>query len=158
MILTEDELYRLRNVRKIRTNHSRPKEKSVHIEEQFLLSSEEADPREFRVYKRNHKSDPNLFSVGISIIAAGGEGVTLARYNGLWHSHRNKIEGNKLPVCFHIHAATERYMKVPGLDPEGFAEATDRYTTVEGALRCLVQDWRIVGIIPNPEQDPLFPP
>lgn len=50
-------------------------------------------------------------------------------------------------VLPHIHLATEDYIKA-GLDPDGYAlTAEGRYTTMKGALLCLVQDCFIEGIL-----------
>ncbi|MDE0397110.1 MAG: hypothetical protein OXL96_04825 [Candidatus Poribacteria bacterium] len=40
---------------------------------------------------------------------------------------------------YHIHFATERYQE-RGYDEETYAEETDRYNNLEGALQCLIQD------------------
>ena len=40
---------------------------------------------------------------------------------------------------FHIHLATERYQEI-GAREDTFAEPTDRYSDIEGALACLIAD------------------
>ncbi len=92
----------------------------------------------------------NDFSCGISWIASNGESLTLARYNGPSHSHPNHIEKTRLGYCCHIHKATERYVQA-NKKPEGFAEETDRYKTLDGALHCLITDCNISGLRTEPE-------
>ena len=40
---------------------------------------------------------------------------------------------------FHIHTATERYQEA-GYAEEHYAEPTDRYADLSGAIQCLIQD------------------
>ena len=62
----------------------------------------------------------------------------LRRYNGRSHEHRNRIEGDRF-YGFHIHKATERYQLI-GMDEDAFAEETDRYADLAGAMSALVLD------------------
>ena len=62
----------------------------------------------------------------------------LRRYNGATNPHTNPIEGNEVNG-FHIHYATERYQQ-RGDDEETYAEATSRFSDLDGALRCLLED------------------
>jgi len=39
---------------------------------------------------------------------------------------------------------------------EGYATATDRYKTLEGALYCMIEDCNIEGISSRSDQDSLF--
>jgi hypothetical protein len=84
------------------------------------------------------------------LIAANGEPLTLKRYNGPSHNHRNVLEKQQLGKNCHIHIATEKYIK-SNRKPEGFAEVTARYNTLEGALHCLVTDCKIKGINTTPD-------
>ena len=61
----------------------------------------------------------------------------LRRYNGK-HEHTNKIEQQTF-YNFHIHTATERYQLL-GQEEDAFAEPTDRYNDLSGAIKCLVED------------------
>ncbi len=67
----------------------------------------------------------------------------LKRYNGKSHEHRNKLEKTNGFYDFHIHTATERYQR-EGVKEEYFAEVTDRYSTVQEALNCLINDCNVV--------------
>lgn len=66
----------------------------------------------------------------------------LRRYNGKSHEHKNKLEDGNVFYNFHIHTATERY-QLEGTKEEYFAEITDRYSTVQEALNCLIADCNI---------------
>jgi hypothetical protein len=63
----------------------------------------------------------------------------LRRYNGKSHRHTNTIENQTLD-SFHIHTATERYQQRPGFKEDHFAEATNRYHSLETAITCLLDD------------------
>jgi len=90
------------------------------------------------------------FSCGISWLAPNGETLTLKRYNGPNHNHPNHLEKEELGYESHVHIATEKYIKA-NRKAEGFAEKTDRYETVEGALHCLVTDCNISGMQTSPD-------
>lgn len=62
----------------------------------------------------------------------------LRRHNGRSHEHTNKIEGDKF-YEFHIHIATERYQDL-GVREDSYAEPTDRFTDLGGAIDCLLAD------------------
>jgi len=66
----------------------------------------------------------------------------LCRYNGRSHEHKNKLESKNTFYDFHIHKATERYQRA-GTKEEYYAEVTDRYSTVQEALNCLIIDCNI---------------
>lgn len=102
------------------------------------------DGRCFTMYVRQNMKNEDAFSCGLSTEFEGNT-VTLARYNGCCHEHTNSIEKNELDFVCHIHSATEKYAKA-GLKIDGFAQETDRYTTLIGAIRCMINDCEIVGI------------
>ena len=62
----------------------------------------------------------------------------LRRYNGRSHEHTNRIEGTTF-YDVHIHVATERYQAL-GAKEESFAEPSDRFADLRGALACLLDD------------------
>ncbi len=95
------------------------------------------------------------FSCGLSWIAPNGETLVLCRYNGSSHSHSNRIENEDLDYVFHIHKTTERYIRA-NRKPEGFAEVTNKYYTLNGALHCLVSDCNITGLTTVPDMPKLF--
>jgi len=112
---------------------------------------------EFQIYKRQNTREgmEDDFSCGISWVAANGETLTLKRYNGSSHSHKNQIEDELLTDTCHIHMATERYIKA-NKKPESFAVEADNYSTIEGALHCLVTECNISGIVTTPDNAKLF--
>ncbi|MCC7307593.1 MAG: hypothetical protein IT173_08505 [Acidobacteria bacterium] len=136
---------------------TRAKNKDGH--EQFnykVISSDDAD-LEFSLYTRQNlrAGMEDDFSCGVSWLAPNGEVLTLARYNGSSHPHRNQIEGNVLSCESHIHTATERYIRA-NKKAEGFAVPTDRYRTLKGALHCLASDCSIVGLSTQADAPSLF--
>jgi len=62
----------------------------------------------------------------------------LRRHNGRSHEHTNKIEGDTF-YEFHVHIATERYQEL-GTKEDSYAEPTDRFTDLRGAIDCLLAD------------------
>lgn len=66
----------------------------------------------------------------------------LRRYNGR-HKHENKLERD-LFMCYHIHHATERYQNIDGADVEAFAEPTDKYADISGALELMIQECNFI--------------
>ena len=62
----------------------------------------------------------------------------LRRYNGRSHEHTNNVEGETF-YGYHIHLATERYQEM-GAREDAYAEATERYDDLDGALQCLLDD------------------
>ena len=99
----------------------------------------------FSIYQRQSELNDNDFSCGIAFLPPGGTRLTLARYNGPSHIHGD-IEFRP-----HIHRATARAIAA-GKKPESEAAETDRFTTLDGAFRCLLDDFRVEGISP-PELD-----
>lgn len=117
----------------------------------------------FELYTRQNQLDPEHYSCGLIYQPGGGnKGITLVRYNGSNHTHSNPLEGGALIInqC-HIHRATERYMAA-GDKGDKYAETTNRYSTMDEALACLLEDCSISGLsidLPaaeNPNQIDLF--
>lgn len=146
--LTDDKIADLLNCPKRLTNpQARSKNKEGHEQINYKVTSTDGSEHQFEVYKRQNLREEMTedFSCGISWIAPSGEIMTLKRYNGPNHNHPNYLEKVRLGYTCHIHIASEKYIKA-NRKAEGFAEATKRYNTVEGALHCLVTDCRISGI------------
>ena len=80
------------------------------------------------------------FSCGIALVSLDGSRLTLARYNGPSHEHGDILYRP------HIHRATAKAI-ASGQRPEREASETDRYTTLEGALACLLGDFNVTGIL-----------
>ncbi len=151
--LTNDKIADLLNCLKKLTNpQSRSKEKEGHEQVNYRVVATDGSNHEFEVYKRQNLREgmEDDFSCGISWVAPNGETLTLKRYNGSSHNHPNKLENISLGYNCHIHIATEKYIKA-NKKAEEFAEVTDRYNTLEGALHCLVIDCKISGIQTSPD-------
>lgn len=157
--LTDDYLDELRTEPKRRVSMTRVKIKGKSNEQQFECVADGSPDRRYRVFTRQNLLIPSAFSVGLCLIEFGGD-LALCRYNGGYHPHRNILEREKVRARPHIHLATERYLRA-GLDSDGFAIETDRFSTMREALRCLVSDCCIAGILdpdeePDPHTYPLF--
>jgi len=124
---------------------------SIQVNYEAVASSGE----QFRVYVRQNMRIPDGFSCGLLYVPVSGETVTLARYNGSDHEHTNPLEsGSAIRFKCHIHRATARYIEA-GRKAEHFAETTERYRELEGALQALLHDCNITGLEdPTMEPDP----
>jgi hypothetical protein len=98
----------------------------------------------FIIKIRVNNENPLDFSVILGYSPANSTKLFLIRrYNGKSHEHKNKLEGERAFYNYHIHTATERYQR-EGTKEEYFAEETDRYSTVQEALNCLISDCNII--------------
>lgn len=150
--ITDTKIYELLTTpKKVINPRSRPKEKDGHEQYNYKLQSETGDV-EFELYTRQNLQEgmQDDFSCGISWLAPNGESFTLKRYNGPSHKHKNQIEGTSLDYKPHIHISTEKYVRA-NRKAEGFAEETNRYNSLKGALHCLVKDCNISGINTEPD-------
>lgn len=97
----------------------------------------------FRVFVRQNEIQPADFSAILTYIPLqSNTEFRLRRYNGKSHEHTNRIEKRTF-FDFHIHTATARYQDLGGCE-DGFAQPTDRFHDVEGALQCLFIDCAFV--------------
>jgi hypothetical protein len=87
----------------------------------------------FSLVLRRNRHSPIDFSVVLAYIDDDGNDYILRRHNGAHPSkHTNQWEKMRgmpnfqLPICFHVHQATERYQQA-GLKIDGFAERTEKY-------------------------------
>jgi hypothetical protein len=63
----------------------------------------------------------------------------LKRYDGKVSPHSNPIEKERFHD-FHIHIATERYQVFGTREEDKYAEVTDRFSDLTGAIQCLLED------------------
>lgn len=98
----------------------------------------------YQIYLRQNIQNKNDFSCGLSLELENKTYFTLVRCNGNSHIHTNSLEKEKLEYCFHIHLATEKYIKA-GKKADGFAEKTDEYDTIEKACQFLLKKCNIGG-------------
>lgn len=151
--LTDDKIMDLLNCSKhLKNPNAKAKSNNGCLLVNYKVVATNDSGHEFEVYKRQNLREGMLddFSCGISWLAPNGETLTLRRYNGCSHNHPNHLEKEKLGFKCHIHFASEKYIKA-NRKPEGYAEATTRYKTVDGALHCLITDCKISGLNTQPD-------
>ncbi|MCX6327206.1 MAG: hypothetical protein NT144_11240 [Bacteroidia bacterium] len=151
--ITDDKLAELLKLPKRVSNPNiRAKMKDGHEQLNYNVNCIGNDKYRFELYARQNKREgmEDDFSCGLNWVAPNGESLVLCRYNGPNHDHPNHLENEKLGYNCHIHKTTEKYIKA-NRKPEGFAEKTEKYYTLKGALNCLVNDCNISGI--STEQD-----
>ncbi len=148
---SDEELAGLRSAPKRVTNpRARWTEKPGHRQRNFQACNQQDESVRFSIYQRQNVRDDNDFSCGIEYIPSVGARLTLARYNGPSHCHSDIVYRP------HIHRTTARAIAA-GKKPESEANETDRYTNLEGALKCLVEDFHLQGLsISNNNQTSLF--
>ena len=149
---TDDELAQLKAMPKRATNpgarwHEKPSAAPAHRQRNFQVVAQ-SDMR-FAIYQRENLADEADFSCGIRYCPLGAAPIVLARYNGASHVHGD------IAYCPHIHNTTEAAI-LAGLTPESEASETDRYTTLEGALACLLEDYNVTGINARRDEPRLF--
>lgn len=109
-------------------------EKRAHLEAQMGVSGRGGTS--FRVIVRRLRLDPFDFSVILGYdMPTTNRLFRLLRLNGSSHVHVNRLEGTNCS-SFHVHRATERY-QLAGFREEAYAESTDAYADVTGALEVL---------------------
>lgn len=121
------------------------KDKGSHKEAELNVVGD--NHSSFVVYVRQSRINPFDFSVILGYRLPTKKNIIfrLRRYNGKHPSpHKNKIENQKFVNVCHIHTATERYQR-RGNKEEDFAEPTERYATVEGAIKCLLLDCNFIS-------------
>ena len=153
-LYTDEELRALRNMpKRIDNPGSRWSEKPAgapaHRQRSFKARGGGDEQPIFEIYQRQNIQDDDDFSCGIVHVAFDGSRLTLARYNGPGHEHGDILYQS------HIHRATEKAIAF-GRKPEREAEKTDRYQTLEGALACLLEDFRIAGLQAEHDESRLF--
>ncbi len=143
--LTDEKIISLLTLPKKITNPNiTPKEKGAHWELNYNVIGKQNPSDQFRLYSRQNTIEHDDFSCGLTWVMPSGEEVHLVRYNGKSHTHPNRLEHQTIPFQYHIHRATEKYIRA-GKKPEGYAEATERYQDLQGAFRCLLTDCCIKG-------------
>jgi hypothetical protein len=106
----------------------------------------------FRLILRQTILNPMDFSVILAVRSVDSNKLfRLRRYNGK-HIHTNRIEKNRF-YGFHIHEATERYQRL-GMKEESFAEPTENYSDIHGAISCMINDCNFK--LPDDHQGRLF--
>lgn len=115
------------------------KPKGAHEEKDIDLMGENGN--KFRLMLRQNKINSLDFSVILAFCPPGTtKEFRVCRYNGK-HQHTNDIEKNSFDD-YHIHKATARYQEM-GAKEEKYAEVSDRYSDLDGALKCIMKDCAI---------------
>lgn len=136
---------------------SKSQKKAKDGNERVNYTLKDKEDNRYILYQRQntHEGMEDDFSCGLSLVLASGEPFTLVRYNGPSHNHRNKLEKRQLGFVSHIHQAKIEYLEKTG-KADGYAEKTNRYTSLEGALHCILEDCNISGLKANPDLPSLF--
>ena len=153
---TDDQLAQLKAVPKRATNPGarwleKPSAAPAHRQRNFQVVAlgTQADMR-FAIYQRQNLADEADFSCGIRYCPLGAVPIALARYNGASHIHGD------IAYRPHIHSTTAAALSA-GRMPESEASETNRYTTLEGALACLLADYGVAGVSAQPDHPRLIP-
>lgn len=154
--ITNEKIKALLQMQKTVDNpQARVKEVEGHEQVTYNVSAEGEE--KFLLYKRQNKAEgmADDFSCGLAWITPSGEKLTLIRYNGSSHNHKNKLSGELLGYSCHIHKANTDYLEHTG-KADGEATVTDRYSTLNGALHCLLEDCNIDGLTVEQDNPTLF--
>lgn len=145
-MITDDEISFLLAQAKVVINpKAKSREQRKSVQANYAVESVDGSGK-FELYTRQNLIDADNYSCGLIYKHPSGNDITLARYNGSNHEHRNPLEsGDLIRFKCHIHRATQRYIEL-GDKAEKYAETTDRYTNLQGAIRCLLVDWSITGL------------
>ena len=128
-----------------------PSAHPVHKQRIFKATGTSEDDRKLRflIYQRQSLRDDPSYSCGIVYLPPSGPNLTLDRYNGPNHQQGD------VRYKPHIHRATEAAI-IAGTRPDNEADKKTRYETLERALACLIEDFRLSGIRATPDHPSLF--
>ena len=135
--------------KRVENPQSREKTEGKHKRRDYRVISDDGAHR-FTLFTRQSTKIADGFSAGLLWHAKSGEDVILLRCNGSDHSHPNVLERQRIEYKCHVHVVTERYI-LANRKGEGFAETTDAYYTLAGALHELMSRANIQGL--NTEKD-----
>ena len=107
---------------------------------------------EYRLFIRKNAVNKDDFSCGLALIKEDSNLLILIRCNGKHHKHKNTIEKTSFTNRFHIHTATERYIR-KGLKADFFAEPTKEYNSIKTAYSFLIKKCNIVDVFKNKNPD-----
>ena len=144
VFLTDGQIKALIGERKVFSSDlsdlSNMKSNKAHKEWQTIL--ERKDGSAFKLILRRNTINPIDFSAILGYMPPNSNQVfRLLRYNGKSHEHTNRKTEPRF-YDFHIHKATEEYQR-NGLLEDFYAEPTDQYSDLHGALTCLINDCNI---------------
>ena len=128
---------------------ARERPEGKHLRRDYRVVSDDGEHR-LALFTRQSTKIPDGFSVGLLWHAKTGEDVMLLRCNGSDHPHPNALERERIEFQCHVHLATERYIHA-NRKSEGYAEETQAYRTLAGALHHLVERANIQGLKTEPD-------
>ena len=148
--LTDDKIAQLLAVpKRVENPQAREKPEGQHLRRDYRVVSDDGEHR-FALFTRQSTRITEGFSAGLLWHAKTGEDVMLLRCNGSDHPHPNVLERERIEFQCHVHLATERYIQA-NRKSEGYAEETQAYHTLAGALHHLVQRAHIQGLKTDPD-------
>lgn len=152
--LTDDKIAQLLGCpKRVENLQAREKSEGKHLRRDYRVVSEDGEHR-FALFTRQSTRIAEGFSAGLLWHAKTGEDVMLLRCNGSDHPHPNVLERERIEFQCHVHRATERYIQA-SRKSEGYAEKTQAYHTLAGALHYLVQQAHIQGLKTEPDEPEL---
>ena len=143
--LTDERILQLlATPKRVENPQAREKTEGKHLRLDYRVVSQDGAHR-FALFTRQSTRIADGFSAGLLWHAKTGEDVMLLRCNGSDHPHPNVLEHERIEFQCHVHLATERYVQA-NRKSEGYAEVTQVYCTLAGALHHLVQRANIHGL------------
>ena len=140
-IFSDQEITTLIEERKVLSDNRRSKFRKTRNRgnDEYRLNMTGAEGNNFQAIVRMSLFNKLNFSVVLAVkVPPPKKLFRLKRYNGDYHLHTNTIEDEEVEG-FHIHTATEKY-QMSGTREEDYAEPTERFNDVNGALKCLFAD------------------
>lgn len=154
-VLTDSDIDALLKLpKRVENPGAKQRTEGKHFRKDYRVFSEDGKS-EFALFVRQSTVMPDSFSVGLRWLPKSGEDVMLIRFNGPNHPHSNALEGERFEFVCHVHQATERYLAA-GKKDEGFAVQSSDYTTISGALHCLMRRCVIAGLSTQADERDLF--
>lgn len=130
------------------------KQKNQHKEQNVDIERSIDKDSLFQIIIRQSVLNPLDFTVILALAFKNNNQIfKLRRYNGKSHRHHNKLESEKF-YDFHIHQATEKYQLEGYNKEEIYAEPTDKYSDLRGAIDLMIKECNI--IIPVGAQQSIF--
>ncbi len=141
IVYPDKEIFQLVNERKPLPKdwHARLELKAKRNHQECQLDCSSVYGNSFRIILRQSTVNVLDFSAILTVrVPQSNRLFRLRRYNGKSHEHTNGLEGETF-YDYHIHIATERYQEL-GSREDSYAEITERYNDLYGALGCLFGD------------------
>ena len=138
--------------KRVENPQARERQEGKHLRRDYRVVSDDGEHR-FALFTRQSTKIADSFSAGLIWHAKSGDEIVLLRCNGSDHPHPNLLERMRIEFKCHVHVATERYIQA-NRKPEAYAEETQTYHTLAGALHHLVQCAHIQGLKTEADVEP----